>query len=256
MAPGLIINMSQKLNKIPDFPGYDNSKSLTRANSSAASQFKSSLQLKEETNAAIRAEVKQTKLRIISDSVAQPTPTRMSQNLPVKQFDQAPHKFALTGGRVDSKSEFKSQYSPSGGNGYKNGPTSPNVPKYVGSTFFHIANAPTRPVYPPPLNPTIPQPYAPIIHPPSPHSGIITAAAANSMLNNRTPSGQIIGNQPRRFIESTHVPYLPPDVPVGPNNPTKELSDTWTACWDNEVGGIYYYNKITGEATWVPPNNV
>jgi hypothetical protein len=49
------------------------------------------------------------------------------------------------------------------------------------------------------------------------------------------------------------VPHLPPDEPLGPDNPEKELSETWTACWDKEAGATYYYNKISGEATWLPP---
>lgn len=40
---------------------------------------------------------------------------------------------------------------------------------------------------------------------------------------------------------------------VGPSNPIKELDQTWSACWDDEAGAIYYYNKQTGEATWLPP---
>ena len=43
---------------------------------------------------------------------------------------------------------------------------------------------------------------------------------------------------------------------IGPDNPTKELSDTWTACWDNEAGAVYYYNHISGEATWIPPEEL
>ena len=40
------------------------------------------------------------------------------------------------------------------------------------------------------------------------------------------------------------------------DNPVKEINDTWTACWDKEAGAIYYYNQITGEATWIPPDNI
>ena len=46
------------------------------------------------------------------------------------------------------------------------------------------------------------------------------------------------------------------DAPVGPDNPMKELNDTWMACWDGEAGAVYYYNKITGEATWIPPSDL
>ena len=40
---------------------------------------------------------------------------------------------------------------------------------------------------------------------------------------------------------------------VGPSKLSKDLDDTWSACWDDEAGAIYYYNKNTGEATWLPP---
>ena len=31
------------------------------------------------------------------------------------------------------------------------------------------------------------------------------------------------------------------------------LNDTWSACWDDQAGAVYYYNNITGEATWINP---
>lgn len=40
---------------------------------------------------------------------------------------------------------------------------------------------------------------------------------------------------------------------VGPDNPVVQLNDTWSACWDDEAGAVYYYNQVTGEATWIPP---
>jgi len=40
---------------------------------------------------------------------------------------------------------------------------------------------------------------------------------------------------------------------VGPSKPSKDLDDIWSACWDDEAGAVYYYNKNTGEATWLPP---
>jgi hypothetical protein len=38
------------------------------------------------------------------------------------------------------------------------------------------------------------------------------------------------------------------------DNPIRELNETWSACWDDEAGAVYYYNKSTGEATWIPPD--
>ncbi len=46
------------------------------------------------------------------------------------------------------------------------------------------------------------------------------------------------------------------DYPIGPDNPAKVLNETWTAYWDDQAGAIYYYNTITGEATWIPPESI
>ena len=27
----------------------------------------------------------------------------------------------------------------------------------------------------------------------------------------------------------------------------------WSACWDDSAEAVYYYNNVTGEATWIPP---
>lgn len=51
----------------------------------------------------------------------------------------------------------------------------------------------------------------------------------------------------------TSVASYDNDAPVGPDNPVKRLNDTWSACWDDEAGAVYYYNYQTGEATWLPP---
>ena len=40
---------------------------------------------------------------------------------------------------------------------------------------------------------------------------------------------------------------------MGPNAPIKDLDETWAACWDDEAGAVYYYNKESGEATWLAP---
>jgi hypothetical protein len=46
------------------------------------------------------------------------------------------------------------------------------------------------------------------------------------------------------------------DAPVGPDNPMKQLSVEWCACWDDEAGAVYYYNQTSGEATWVMPDDL
>jgi hypothetical protein len=42
---------------------------------------------------------------------------------------------------------------------------------------------------------------------------------------------------------------------VGPDNPVVQIRENWSACWDGEAGAVYYYNHISGEATWLPPPN-
>ena len=44
---------------------------------------------------------------------------------------------------------------------------------------------------------------------------------------------------------------------VGPDLPEKDIGDgTWRACWDFEASSVYYYNTITGEATWTLPEEL
>jgi hypothetical protein len=41
---------------------------------------------------------------------------------------------------------------------------------------------------------------------------------------------------------------------VGPDLPEKEIGNGWKACWDFEASSVYYFNTLTGEATWLPPS--
>jgi hypothetical protein len=76
---------------------------------------------------------------------------------------------------------------------------------------------------------------------------------AEHYLHNRTINGKMIGSPAKRYVSEQNIPYLPPDRPVGPDNPVKALNAVWSACWDGEAGAIYYYNQESGEATWIPP---
>ena len=62
-----------------------------------------------------------------------------------------------------------------------------------------------------------------------------------------------VGSPPllRRAAEPKPLPFSP--AQLGPENPTRDIDETWMGCWDEEVSAIYYYNKLTGEATWVNP---
>jgi hypothetical protein len=43
------------------------------------------------------------------------------------------------------------------------------------------------------------------------------------------------------------------EIPLGPDNKYKKLNDEWSAYYDDEAGAVYYYNEISGEATWIKP---
>jgi hypothetical protein len=95
-----------------------------------------------------------------------------------------------------------------------------------------------------PKAPTLPRPYVP------PDA---KEFANIPFTGNRAPSGHILGATRVRTIESERVPILAEEIPLGPDNPSKQLSEVWYAYWDDQAGAVYYYNHETGEATWVKP---
>ena len=66
---------------------------------------------------------------------------------------------------------------------------------------------------------------------------------------------------PLTRVEAAHVPSLETTrdglarktVLADADHPVVSLNKTWSSCWDDEVHAVYYYNKETGEATWIPP---
>jgi hypothetical protein len=184
-----------------------------------------------------KKDVVQPRLRIVLDPSEMPIPTIGSNALVPKDMSQPPNRYFETR-KVNSKAEAKGEYKFSG-----NSPKSP-PPQFVGTSFTHLPNAANRPLYSPPKRVTVPRPQP-----------VLTAEPYYDQppLSNRTMSGRILGTPGRNFVPEANIPYFPPDEPVGPDNPVKPLNDTWTACWDNEAGATYYYNQITGEATWLPP---
>ena len=122
-------------------------------------------------------------------------PTVSSNTTPLKDFSQPPHKYIKDQPkrRVDSKSESKSE--------------SNTIPQYIGTSYTHNPNAPYRPSIPRPINPTLPVPYT---------IPTISAYSHMPLMNNRTPSGVILGSHRKRYVNEENVPYLVPDVPVGP----------------------------------------
>lgn len=179
------------------------------------------------------ADVERPKLKVLVNADSKPIETLMSQVIPSRDFSQVPHRISR---RVDSKSEMKSSSSP------LNAATGP--PAFFGSSFTQTPNAQVRPYVAKPSHPTVPQPRPVLVADQFDHE---------PMLNNRTSSGKILGSPQKRYVQSQHVPYLVPDIPVGPDNPSKDIDGTWMSCWDREVGAVYYYNKISKEATWINP---
>lgn len=157
-----------------------------------------------------------------------PTAAKMVNISPKKTWDQPPHRY----GAVDSKSEMKRSGNES------------DVPSYVGNSYMHVPNAHHRPHIPPSKAPAIPRPLVGGDHP-----DFINCA----LLSNRSADGKILGSHQKRYVDAKNVPTLQSDVPVGPDNPVKTLNEEWSACWDDEAGAVYYYNQISGEATWIAP---
>lgn len=176
------------------------------------------------------------KIIVVTDPRQLPTPTYQSQTIPQRDFSQAPYKFPPK--KVDSRLEAKGE--PRGI------PMAPNaIPQSVGTSYAHLPGS--RVVIPAsnlPPRATIPKSY------PTLSAEMFTGV---NLLHNRTANGKILGQAAQRFISEAHVPFLPPEEPVGPDNPYVAINETWTKCWDQEAGAVYYYNNISGEATWVPP---
>jgi hypothetical protein len=147
------------------------------------------------------------------------------------------------------------------------------------SIVVEEANQPYGAPFPPPSPsslpklPAIPRPFVP-----KPRADY----AHLPQMHQRTADGKIFGGATRRYVPAEYVPYqyqdpaaetaqdydqsqqqyheqyyqVEEDVPVGPDNPMKQLSDEWCACWDDEAGAVYYYNQTSGEATWVMPDDL
>lgn len=157
---------------------------------------------------------------------------------------------------------------------------------FVGSTFHHVPNAPSLQILQqgwrvPKITPTLPRPFVPA----SPAS-----FDDYGKLHQRTADGRILGKDNRKFCDEAHVPYHPEphtisslvasaggtvlttpaardrgrgqfsevkqhyDVSgVNERNNVVQLDATWSACWDGEAAAVYYYNHLSGEATWIPP---
>ena len=80
-------------------------------------------------------------------------------------------------------------------------------------------------------------------------------------------SGEILGKNQPKYVDSSRVPYMEDDylnnlqqeqereMPTAENPVVAYDADgIWSSCWDEEAEAVYYYNNVTGEATWIPPD--
>lgn len=160
-----------------------------------------------------------------------------------RTYDQPAHRYKRG---VDSKSEAKPSAAAAAAGGGGGGVSGAELPlRYVGTSYVHSANAPNRGLQPLPRAPALPRPFVPE-HP--------STFANGPQLHNRSADGKIMGSlTSKRYVDPSNVPYLEPEKPLGPDNPSKQLNETWSMHWDNEAGAVYYYNQQSGEATWIPP---
>ena len=269
--------MAGKSRAIPEFPGIDKSKAappkppkyleITAAATVAGGGRKAEIIKLEDDARGPPA------LRMLNPGNLAFVNSELTTSTPPKTYDQPAHRYKT---KVNSSSEAKGQaqervvaerklaqqqhhqqyddLTVEGGGGGGAAQTRGMPPKFIGTTYTHIVNAPSRGFVPPPKAPTLPRPYVP----PSKNE-----FSESPLLSNRMPDGTILGALSRRHMDPAHVPYLStqaeakaaaPMPNVGPDNPVIELNATWSACWDDEARSVYYYNQETGEATWVPPN--
>ena len=86
---------------------------------------------------------------------------------------------------------------------------------------------------------------------------------------NRAITGEILGQKQPAYVDSARVPHLEEgylsnmqaqaqqerEMPTADNPVVAyDAEGVWSACWDDSAEAVYYYNNITGEATWIPPD--
>ena len=49
------------------------------------------------------------------------------------------------------------------------------------------------------------------------------------------------------------IKRIPQAADVGPDLPEKEIGNGWKACWDFSAESVYFFNTVSGEATWIAP---
>jgi hypothetical protein len=134
-------------------------------------------------------------------------------------------------------------------------------PEYFGSSYTHMPNAAKKGLmqhHKPPARPQVPRPYIP------PDSHFFKN---QEQMANRAITGDILGQKQPSYVDPTRVPHLEEDylsnmqaqqereMPTADNPVVAyDAEGVWSACWDDSAEAVYYYNNITGEATWIPPD--
>jgi hypothetical protein len=190
--------------------------------------------------AAAKPEMKQDfllpKLTIVKDPRQLPLESVISNSVPTRslQMYQSGSQPKVPSRKVDSKAEIKGGPFLGGNSGF---------PRSFGTTFMEASRGRTDMK---PEHPTIPK-----INP------VLDAREFNQvegLLVNRSTTGKILGSPARHYMDAKHVPVLTQEEQaLGPQNPYQQLNEVWTKCWDDEAKAVYYFNSVTGEATWVQP---
>jgi hypothetical protein len=160
-----------------------------------------------------------------------PVASTLAQKLPEREYNNPPHNYPKIDFVAESKKALRnSKYD--------------TKPLPVRSTEIQLIGNEGGGFPDTPKLPAIPKPFIP---------APAKSFSDGPMLHVRTGNGVILGSRTKLYVPTEHVPLLV-EVPLGPDNPFKELNQEWTACWDDQAGAIYYYNKVSGEATWIAPN--
>lgn len=81
----------------------------------------------------------------------------------------------------------------------------------------------------------------------------------SNYIRHREMSGKILGAPKKRYADPSVVPHsgIFNDSSISFESTSLSLnaSTDWITCFDDEVGASYYYNQVTGEATWLHPEN-
>jgi len=223
--------MAKNQQQIPDFPGLGISRKPPAPPKFLEVEGEGGK--KELIRVAERKKVEPVKMTKPGPSTTPLVSAHISNSTPIKNYDGQPHQYDVIPhqfkGKVNSSSDMKGVQPDM--NKVKIVP-----PEYIGSSYKQYV--------PPPKEPTIPRPYV---------GNSASEFKEGPLLNNRMPDGQILGSLQKRFADPEHVPHLKAEIPLGPDNKYKKLNDEWSAYYDDEAGAVYYYNEISGEATWIKP---